>query len=683
MQLRHRLLPVAALLCGLASLLHAEAPSLWETAAGRSGQVIEVEAGRAIAFDAGRRVPVPADARWDLRGDLAQGMDLAEWSPNYSIVRTPGAAAGGAVGTAKVSVGRDASGPGLLPVLWPNLAEHPALLIVAWVVDGKATQTKVLHLPVGAARTKEGVPADFSFALTEPEMGGRPGVFLLSKDAFAKPVPRFAEMPLEAAYHACLLGRDEDLAALLSAGLPVSKPDRHGMTLLALLAEAGATRCMPALLKAEAQAAALSDKGGFTPLHHAARNGREHALLLLAQAGGPADAAPLELAARRGHAGCVRILANSSEILDTKRRIELVAGALDRGDFAVAKALLEGASKEVLRSAPVMVAFGGACADGDLARVRMLVAAGCEPQAFRAEGGRGALHIAVGAGSAELLAFLIKSGADANLADRQGRTPLQLALELRKAPLARALLEAGSQPGPGMLHQAVELGSSELVALLVRSGVDAGEVNGQGFTPLDLALELGQKACALSLLYAGQQVTAQSAGMEARLEAIFRLDLAPALKSLLKQGWDADFRLAGGWSTLAVADLMKAPKCAALLREAEVREAGGLPCELVPTAELDTRLKFSTPIAVEDPRPREEIFPRQNVVADLVVDFDGRPRFVRIRNCSDARLERAVLKALQAARYQPPLRAGKPVGVGTSVTVTIPSSRERVLVPAR
>jgi ankyrin repeat protein len=54
------------------------------------------------------------------------------------------------------------------------------------------------------------------------------------------------------------------------------------------------------------------------------------------------------------------------------------------------------------------------------------------------------LHLAVRSGSLEAARALIEAGADLSLANNEGDTPLQLALELGKKDAAKALQEAGA-----------------------------------------------------------------------------------------------------------------------------------------------------------------------------------------------------------------------------------------------
>jgi ankyrin repeat protein len=101
--------------------------------------------------------------------------------------------------------------------------------------------------------------------------------------------------------------------------------------------------------------------------------------------------------------------------------------------------------------------------------------------------GRTLLHFASGAGCLEVVAFLLQLGADPNIQDSGGHTPLY-----------RVANECGSEPGP------------DLVRAVVRAGAD---VNARGgvtrATTLHMAARRGYAGIASALLDCGAPIEAR------------------------------------------------------------------------------------------------------------------------------------------------------------------------------
>ncbi|WP_373489709.1 ankyrin repeat domain-containing protein [Parasphingorhabdus sp.] len=92
--------------------------------------------------------------------------------------------------------------------------------------------------------------------------------------------------------------------------------------------------------------------------------------------------------------------------------------------------------------------------------------------------GRGALHIVVERKDATWLAFLLQKGANPNIRDKEGLTPLMQATQLRFLDGAKILLSQNAdvngtnKQGESALIRAVQLRDSEMVRLLLASGAD-------------------------------------------------------------------------------------------------------------------------------------------------------------------------------------------------------------------
>jgi hypothetical protein len=94
---------------------------------------------------------------------------------------------------------------------------------------------------------------------------------------------------------------------------------------------------------------------------------------------------------------------------------------------------------------------------------------------------------------------LLEEGADPNIRDKDGNTPLHFAASKDCAEVARLLLEHGADPnaqdknGETPLHIAASEGHVDVVRLLLERGADPSIRNRDGKTPLDIARERGHR----------------------------------------------------------------------------------------------------------------------------------------------------------------------------------------------
>jgi uncharacterized protein len=136
--------------------------------------------------------------------------------------------------------------------------------------------------------------------------------------------------------------------------------------------------------------------------------------------------------------------------------------------------------------------------------------------------GEGALHIVTQRRDAIWLRFLIAKGANANLANKRGVTPLQLATNLGWTEGVEILVKAGASvdltndAGETPLISAVHRRDAALVRVLLKAGADPARSDNSGRSARDYAQLLGQQSTVLAELdrarEEGKARTAQTYG---------------------------------------------------------------------------------------------------------------------------------------------------------------------------
>ncbi len=198
-----------------------------------------------------------------------------------------------------------------------------------------------------------------------------------------------------------------------------------------------------------------------------------------------------------------------------------------------------------------MTALHWACRAGNETLTKVLLEAGANPNKPDSDG-HTPLDIASRSNSSELTILLVQSGArledslltracsneDCKLAqalveagvnvhtpDEFNLTPIQWALSKKNLPLATILIKAGATIESSLFFEACKQRNFELIALLVKKGMDINIKNGEGFSPIHVACGEGNYLLLQHLIASGADVNLNSSPTDLGEEAMSPIDL--------------------------------------------------------------------------------------------------------------------------------------------------------------
>jgi ankyrin repeat protein len=366
-------------------------------------------------------------------------------------------------------------------------------------------------------------------------------------------------------------GNLEGVRGLLSQKVDVNSAQGDGMTALHWAAYRDDVEMAGLLLEAKADPEPETRVGAVTPLILAARNGSAAMISAILKAGAdPGKAAstggtPLMSAAAAGAVDAVKALLDAGADVNGREKTNgqtalMFAAWEDRGD-AIRLLLSRGAhtgltsfvtlldeprfdddgnplpkrkGEQSLGNSVMggMTALLFAARDGNLDAVEALVESGADINQVSGGDGTSPLNIAIANGHYTVGKYLLDRGADPNLANLDGLTPLYATVNMRFAPvswapnprtdqesvgsteLLQALLERGADPnarvkgklwfsptshdrswvdhkGATAFWRAAMSSDVEAMRILVAGGADPNLANDSGVTPLMVAAGIG------------------------------------------------------------------------------------------------------------------------------------------------------------------------------------------------
>jgi ankyrin repeat protein len=341
-------------------------------------------------------------------------------------------------------------------------------------------------------------------------------------------------------HRAAYAGDVRQVRALLQAGARPDAANRYGMTPLALAASAGSADLVTLLVEsgASVRAADAALRDGQTTLMLAARAGNADAVAVLLKHGADPNAAErrtgttaLMWAALDDRGGVIRTLVRAGGAVNARSTLTsfphtppgVIGDPLEEGSSYVGQTVLPKGSWTALMYAARQGARGAVAALAD---------ARADLDATDPDGST-ALTLAAINGHADVVALLLERGANPNLADRTGMTPLYAAVDLHTMQLGfgrpdppsavvagsvdmvKGLLAHGADPnarlstrilkrvytaGDGKLGKgataymrAARAGDVPLMKMLLGAGADPSLAQDNGNSPLLLAAGLGYR----------------------------------------------------------------------------------------------------------------------------------------------------------------------------------------------
>ena len=200
--------------------------------------------------------------------------------------------------------------------------------------------------------------------------------------------------------------------------------------------------------------------------------------------------------ARRGHAGCLKVLMQAGTAMDKYKHRSVYHEALEEaatwGRIACVKILVKaGADVNKMNvNGPLLVRAAGR---GHTECVEFLLSKGADVNAVEYMG-RTACHLAARHGHEDCLYLLIIAGADVNARNSHGHSPIIAAVKNRRSCyILELLIDAGADVnvkdffGTPLIIMVMILYSNRVLHMLIDAGADVNAVDKKGNAPLIVA----------------------------------------------------------------------------------------------------------------------------------------------------------------------------------------------------
>ena len=373
---------------------------------------------------------------------------------------------------------------------------------------------------------------------------------LLSTGTDVNVIGRLEYTPL---HHAAENGHANLVKFLISRGADLEARNHNGRTPLALAACQG-HREMVEILIAMGADVNTKDIWYRKLLHHAAENGhKELAAFLIGKGAGiesetNLDYTALALAASKGYRQMVELLISKGADVNTKQQTKYspLHYAAMHGHYDIAKLLVDAGANVNAEDSQNRTPLYKAVLAGHKDVAGLLVRK-------KAYVSFSELHFAAFMGDLSEVRGIIEEGADVDVKDGQGRTPLLFAALGGNRQVVEFLVEKGAdinarnEQGRTILHTIARNGDKDMVELLISKGADVNAKANTGaatITPLDHAVLSGHADVAAVLLDRGANPDARGYCGVMPLHRAAQKDRTDLARLLLDHG--ADVNIKGG-----------------------------------------------------------------------------------------------------------------------------------------